>query len=137
MKAELSHDGAVVPGEVEDHGDGTYTITLTSQTACPHQLLITMDGQHVYRTVLVTLMWEPSTAPYVIQSKLSLIFFASHMLLDTLLPMDTITAISSGVHSSNARDRTREMCDPSILWTPEHSMHRRQPRFRQAHSGSV
>ena len=47
MKAELSHDGAVVPGEVEDHGDGTYTITLTSQTACPHQLLITMDGQHV------------------------------------------------------------------------------------------
>ena len=47
VKAELSHDGAVVPGEVEDHGDGTYTITLTLQTAGPHQLLITMDGQHV------------------------------------------------------------------------------------------
>ena len=47
VKAELSHDGAVVPGEVEDHGDGTYTITLTPQTAGPHQLLITMDGQHV------------------------------------------------------------------------------------------
>ena len=47
MKAELSRDGAVVPGEVEDHGDGTYTITLTPQTAGPHQLLITMDGQHV------------------------------------------------------------------------------------------
>ena len=26
---------------VEDHGDGTYTITLTPQTAGPHQLLIT------------------------------------------------------------------------------------------------
>ena len=47
VKAELSHDGAVVPGEVEDHGDGTYTITLTPQTAGPHQLLITMDCQHV------------------------------------------------------------------------------------------
>ena len=50
VKAELrpkSHDGAVVPGEVEDHGDGTYTITLTPQTAGPHQLVITMDGQHV------------------------------------------------------------------------------------------
>ena len=50
VKAELrskSHDGAVVPGEVEDHGDGTYTITLIPQTAGPHQLLITMDGQDV------------------------------------------------------------------------------------------
>ena len=47
VKAELSFDGAVVPGEVEDHGDGTYTITITPQTAGPHQLLITMDGQHV------------------------------------------------------------------------------------------
>eukprot|EP00731_Ephydatia_muelleri_P008882 Em0004g1220a len=50
VKAELrskSHDGAVVPEEVEDHGDGTYTITLIPQTAGPHQLLITMDGQHI------------------------------------------------------------------------------------------
>ena len=41
------HRGTVVYGEVEDHRDGTYTITLTPQTAGPHQLLITMDGQHV------------------------------------------------------------------------------------------
>ena len=50
VKAELRpklHDGAVVPGKVEDHGDGTYTITLTPQAAGPHQLLITMDGEHV------------------------------------------------------------------------------------------
>ena len=50
VKAELrpkSHDGAVVPGKVEDHGDGTYTITLTPQAAGPHQLLITMDDEHV------------------------------------------------------------------------------------------
>ena len=50
VKAELrpkSHDGAVVLGKVEDHGDGTYTITLTPQAAGPHQLLITMDGEHV------------------------------------------------------------------------------------------
>ena len=50
VKAELrpkSHDGAVVPGKVEDHGDGTYTITLTPQAAGSHQLLITMDGEHV------------------------------------------------------------------------------------------
>ena len=50
VKAELrpkSHDGAVVLGQVEDHGDGTYTITLTPQTAGPHQLVITVDGHHV------------------------------------------------------------------------------------------
>eukprot|EP00731_Ephydatia_muelleri_P008483 Em0004g821a len=50
VKGEMrskSHNGAVVYGEVEDHRDGTYTITLTPQTAGPHQLLITMDGQHV------------------------------------------------------------------------------------------
>ena len=53
VKAELrpkSHDGAVIPGEVEDHGNGTYTITLTPQTAGPHQLLLTMDGQHVQKS---------------------------------------------------------------------------------------
>ena len=50
VKGEMrskTHNGAVVYGEVEDHRDGTYTITLTPQTAGPHQLLITMDGQHV------------------------------------------------------------------------------------------
>ena len=50
VKGEMrskTHNGAVVYGEVEDHMDGTYTITLTPQTAGPHQLLITMDGQHV------------------------------------------------------------------------------------------
>ena len=48
MKAEIrSNTGAVVHGEVEDHGDGTYTTTLIPQTAGPHQLLITLNGQHV------------------------------------------------------------------------------------------
>ena len=50
VKAEMrskAHNGAVVYGEVEDHRDGTYTITLTPQTAGHHQLVITMDGQHV------------------------------------------------------------------------------------------
>ena len=50
VKGEMrskTHHGAVVYGEVEDHRDGTYTITLTPQTAGPHQLLITMDGQHI------------------------------------------------------------------------------------------
>ena len=50
VKGEMrskTHNGAVVYGEVEDHRDGTYTITLTPQTAGPHQLLITMDGQHI------------------------------------------------------------------------------------------
>ncbi|KAL5496826.1 hypothetical protein EMCRGX_G013189 [Ephydatia muelleri] len=50
VKGEMrskTHNRAVVYGEVEDHRDGTYTITLTPQTAGPHQLLITMDGQHV------------------------------------------------------------------------------------------
>ena len=54
MKAELRpklHDGAVVPGEVEDHGDGTYTITFTPQIAGLHQLLITMEGKHVQKSL--------------------------------------------------------------------------------------
>ena len=46
MRSQV-HNGAVVYGEVEDHRDGTYTITLTPQTAGPHQLIITVDGQHV------------------------------------------------------------------------------------------
>ena len=46
MRSKI-HNGAVVYGEVEDPRDGTYTITLTPQNAGPHQLLITMDGQHV------------------------------------------------------------------------------------------
>ena len=53
VKAELrpkSLDGAVVPGDVEDHGDGTYAITLSPIIAGPHQLLITMDGQHVQKS---------------------------------------------------------------------------------------
>ena len=50
VEAEMrskAHSEAVAYGEVEDHMDGTYTITLTPQTAGPHQLVITMDGQHV------------------------------------------------------------------------------------------
>ena len=51
VTAELrskSHDGAAV--EVKGHGDGTYTIILTPRTAGPHQLLITMDGQHIQKS---------------------------------------------------------------------------------------
>ena len=52
VKAEMrskvhNGSGAVMCGEVEDHLDGTYSITLTPQTAGPHQLVIAMDGQHV------------------------------------------------------------------------------------------
>ena len=50
VMAELrpkSHDGLAVSGDVVDHGDGTYTVTLTPQMAGPHQLLVTMNGQHV------------------------------------------------------------------------------------------
>ena len=46
MRSKTQNE-AVVYGEVEDHKDGIYTITLTPQTAGPHQLLITMDGQNV------------------------------------------------------------------------------------------
>eukprot|EP00731_Ephydatia_muelleri_P008415 Em0004g753a len=47
VKGKMTHNGAVVYGEVEDHRDGTYTITLTPQTAGPHQLLLTLNGQHI------------------------------------------------------------------------------------------
>ena len=50
VEAEMrskAHNGAVVYGQVEDHRDGTYIITLTPQTAGPHQLVITMDDLDV------------------------------------------------------------------------------------------
>ena len=48
IKAEMRYnDGAVGHGEVEDHGDGSYTTTLIPLTATPHLLLITLDGQRV------------------------------------------------------------------------------------------
>ncbi|KAL5505400.1 hypothetical protein EMCRGX_G006824 [Ephydatia muelleri] len=37
----------VIEGKVEDHSDGTYTITLTPLTAGPHNLYITIDGQNI------------------------------------------------------------------------------------------
>ena len=63
VQAEMrskDHNGAVVYGEVEDHKDGTYTITLTPQTAGPYQLLTTMDGQHVQNSPLDLDVHEPS-----------------------------------------------------------------------------
>lgn len=62
---------------------------------------------------------------------------ASQVLQWIRLPMATMRAISSGLHSSRLSERTREMCEPSCRWTPEHSMHSRQPWFSEAHSGSV
>ena len=81
VKAELSHDGAVVPGEVEDHGDGTYTITLTSG---PHQLLITLDGKHVQISSF-DLDVRTMYSTYVSQSKLS-----SAVVVHVVLPSMTV-----------------------------------------------
>ena len=36
-----------IEGKIEDHSDGTYTITLTPLTAGPHKLFITIDGQNI------------------------------------------------------------------------------------------
>ena len=46
MMRSKAQGETVVYGEVEDHRDGTYTITLAPQTAGPHQLVITINGQH-------------------------------------------------------------------------------------------
>ena len=37
----------VIEGNVEDHCNGTNTITLTPLTTGPHQLFITIDGQYI------------------------------------------------------------------------------------------
>ena len=42
----------------------------------------------------------------------------------------------TNLHSSRLRDRTLDMCEPSFLCTPEHSMQSRQPWFTEPHSGS-
>ena len=84
VKAELrpkSHDGAVVYGEVEDHGDGTYTITHTPQTAGPHQLVTTMDGQHVQNSPHdLDVRLGLTTSPYVTPSRLSIVVVVHQVL---------------------------------------------------------
>lgn len=50
VKAVLKHgsqDDLSVSGEVQDHGDGTYTISVTPRGSGPHQLHVTMDNLHV------------------------------------------------------------------------------------------
>eukprot|EP00731_Ephydatia_muelleri_P008167 Em0004g505a len=65
VKGEMrskTHNEAVVYGEVEDHRDGTYTITLIPQTAGPHQLLITMNGQQ--KNTIGSREWEGGEFSY-------------------------------------------------------------------------
>ena len=49
VEAELQPmpDGYVVLGHVEDHSNGTYTVTITPCTAGPHELHITMNHMHI------------------------------------------------------------------------------------------
>ena len=50
VRAELKpkmEDQPCIVGEVEDHKDGTYTITLTPLTTGHHQLCITIYGHHI------------------------------------------------------------------------------------------
>lgn len=49
VEAELQPmpDGYVVLGHVEDHSNGTYTVTITPCTAGPHELCITMNHMHI------------------------------------------------------------------------------------------
>ena len=50
VRAELRpnmDDQPCIRGDVEDHGDGTYTITLTPLTTGRHHLCITIHGHHI------------------------------------------------------------------------------------------
>lgn len=38
---------------------------------------------------------------------------------------------------SRFTDRTRDMCTPRFLWMPAHRIHRKMPRFHDAHLGPV
>lgn len=40
-------------------------------------------------------------------------------------------------HLSKSSERTLDIWDPKFLWTPEHSIHIRTPKFKLAQSGSV
>lgn len=83
--------------------------------------------------------------------------FISQMLLHSSFPIDNITAINSrlyiqyryyknayihrdpnaNLHSSSSRDLILEICDPKFLCIPEHWMHSKQPKFSEAHRGSI
>ena len=63
--------------------------------------------------------------------------FCSQILLAMRLPKADMTARWPGGHSSRSRERTLDMCEPSLRWTPEHSMQIKTPRLILAQSGSV
>ena len=47
-KLQPMPEGSAILGQVEDPGDGTYTITLTPQAKGLHELHITMNGTHIH-----------------------------------------------------------------------------------------
>ena len=53
----------------------------------------------------------------------------------TLQWIKLCTVTCSGNHKSRLTDFTREICTPKLRWIPAQRMHKKIPRFHEAHLG--
>lgn len=60
---------------------------------------------------------------------------ASYTARALLFPICCKWPICSGVHASKFTDLTFEMWTPRFRWIPAHRMHRKTPKFHEAHRG--
>ena len=51
------------------------------------------------------------------------------------LRKSVLTATCSGVQVSRFTDFTLEICTPRLRWIPAHLMHKKIPKFHEAHLG--
>ena len=63
--------------------------------------------------------------------------FSSYIMFTFLFPIPANSSRTSGSRESSVRDRTFETLTPRDLWTPEHFMQHKRPRFIETQSGSI
>ena len=67
VEAKLSLMGSqepVIRGKTSDHGDGTYSISFTAQSAGEHELQVTIASRHIRGSPFTLTARQPRTTPY-------------------------------------------------------------------------
>jgi len=67
VEAKLSLMGSqdpVIRGKASDHGDGTYSVSFTAQSAGEHELQVTIASHHIRGSPFTLTARQPRTTPY-------------------------------------------------------------------------
>ena len=67
VEAKLSLMGSqepVIRGKTSDHGDGTYSVSFTAQSAGEHELQVTIASRHIRGSPFTVTARHPRTTPY-------------------------------------------------------------------------